>query len=304
MICEETTPSAEERTPAPSPPVRAKLPRLGDRRRVGEVAVAVSPVCLGVVGDPRVVPAAFDAGIIFFFVTADMHWPHYEALRRGLAMLFARGGGVRDAVVVGAVSYVAQPEFCYGPFHEVVQEVPGLDRVDVTIAGGAYPRDLTERLVAYRQHRQGGLPGVRGTGASFHDRVAARDAVVEQLVDLAFVRYNVAHRGAEDDLFPALPAERRALVYCFKSTTGRLDEAARQRLGLTANDWAPRVVDHYRFVLGRPEIDGLLCALGAERHVAELDEALAEGPLDEDDLQYMRDLGDLAAGRARLVGRG
>jgi hypothetical protein len=63
------------------------------------------------------------------------------------------------------------------------------------------------------------------------------------------------------------------------------------------------VVDYYRFVLGRPELDGLLCALGEERHVAELDAALAEGPLDEEDLQYMRDLGDLAAGRARLVGR-
>ena len=299
MAREETTPSAEER----AQPLRAELPRLGDRRPLGEVEGGVSPICLGIVDDPRVVPAAFDAGINFFFVTADMHWPLYDPLRRGLAMLFARGGGVRDAVVVGAVSYVAQPEFCYLPFREVVDEIPGLERVDVTIAGGAYLRDLTERLVEYRRHREGALPGVRGTAASFHDRVAARDAVAQALVDLAFVRYNAAHRGAEDDLFPALPPDRRALVYGFKSTHGRLDEAARLRAGLTADDWEPRVVDYYRFALGRPEMDGLLVSLGAEHHVAELDEALAEGPLDEDDLQYMRDLGALASGRARLVGR-
>ena len=51
----------------------------------------------------------------FFFLSADMHWSLYEPLRRGLAALLARGGGIRDDIVVAGVSYVGQPEFCVAP---------------------------------------------------------------------------------------------------------------------------------------------------------------------------------------------
>src|SRR5262249_12510537 len=113
------------------------LPQLTARLPLG-AGLRVSPFCLGMTDDPNVIPAAFDAGINFFFVTADMHWPIYEATRRGLQMLFARGGGVRDDVVVGAVSYVTQPVFCHAPFAEVIDAIPGLGHLDLTIIGGAY----------------------------------------------------------------------------------------------------------------------------------------------------------------------
>jgi hypothetical protein len=280
----------------------------------------VSPVCLGSVVDPRVVPAAFDAGVNFFFLTADMHWPIYENLRRGLAMLFQRGGGVRDEIVVGAVSYVTQPEFCHAPFREVVTAVPGLGHLDVTIAGGAYGGELPTRLAEYRRHRavasdgssEGtsgrSLPGVAATAASFHDRAAARLALQRGDVDLAFVRYNPVHRGAAADLFPHLPAERApgeraALVYNFTSSQGHLAEEAYARLGLAPNDWRPEVTDYYRYALTRPEVDGLLCALAEPRHVAALDAALDRGPLDAESCTYLEDLADLSTGRAQLAGQ-
>jgi hypothetical protein len=253
------------------------------------------------VGDRRVVPAAFDAGINFFFLTADMHWPLYEEQRRGLAALLDRGGGVRSEIVVGAVSYVTQPEFCYAPFQEAIAAVRGLGHLDVTIAGGAYSSDLPARLAAYRMHREGGLPGVGATAVSFHDRVAAREALCDERVDLGFVRYNPVHRGAVTDVFRHLPAAGSALVYTFKSTMGHLAEDEYARLGLGPDDWRPDPTDYYRYALTRPEVDGILCALDEEAHVAALAEALARGPLDDEDRQYLDDLGDLLAGRARLV---
>src|SRR4051812_39900076 len=72
---------------------RTVLPAPGDRLPLGDCGLKVSPFCLGMVGEPATVPAAFDAGVNFFFVTADMHWPLYEMTRRGLADLLARGGG-------------------------------------------------------------------------------------------------------------------------------------------------------------------------------------------------------------------
>src|SRR6059058_6236261 len=85
-------------------PARTRaLPQPAARIPLGKTSLEVSPFCVGIVGDPKTVPAAFDAGINFFFVTADMHWPLYEPTRRGLADLLARGPGTRDRVVVAGV---------------------------------------------------------------------------------------------------------------------------------------------------------------------------------------------------------
>jgi hypothetical protein len=79
----------------PVPP-RRPLPRLTDRQPLGKSGLRAGPICLGAVPGPETVLAAFDAGINFFFLSVDMHWPLYEGMRRGLEALLARGGGVRD----------------------------------------------------------------------------------------------------------------------------------------------------------------------------------------------------------------
>ena len=68
--------------------------------------------------------AAFDAGINFFFLSVDMHWPLCEGMRRGLEALLARGGGVRDEIVGGVVSYLEQPLFQAFRVHEVIDAAP------------------------------------------------------------------------------------------------------------------------------------------------------------------------------------
>ena len=263
---------------------RAELPGLGDRLALRELAV--SPYCLGMVGDAATVLAAFDAGINFFFVTADLHWPLYEPLRRGLEQLLARGRAIRDEIVVAAASYATQPEFCTLPFQEVIAGVRGLERLDVLIAGGAYGHELAHRLPVYRRHRELAHGGARAIGVSFHDRRAAIDPVVTGEIDLGLVRYNVAHRGACDDLFPHV-RQRAARLYNFTSTAGHVGPERFAALGLAAETWQPDVTDHYRYVLGRPELDGILCSLGAPDHVASLADAIASGPLDEHEQQHL-----------------
>src|SRR5262245_56096055 len=163
---------------------RTALPRFTDRLPLGPGGLRVSPFCLGMVGEPATVPAAFDAGLNFFLVTADMHWPLYEHTRRGLADLLARGRGVRDQVVVAGVCYPTQPEFCTAPFRELVDAVPGLKTLDVLLAGGAYAGEFARRLPVYQGHRREGFLGSRALGATFHDRRAARAAAARRQVDL------------------------------------------------------------------------------------------------------------------------
>jgi aryl-alcohol dehydrogenase-like predicted oxidoreductase len=271
-----------------TPLATRRLPCFTDRLVVGQRGLEVSPFCLGMVRDPAAVSAAFDAGINAFFLSADMHWPLYEPARRGLRDLLARSPGVRDQIVIAAVCYPTQPEFCWAPFEELLEEMPSLKSLDVLLAGGAYAGDFAARLPVYQRHLRSGFLGARAIGASFHDRKAALHAVSERMVDIAFARYNAAHAAAPDDLFAHVPSERRTLLFGFKSTSGYVSPTMMVKLGLPrAAAWLPCVTDHYRFALSRPGLDGLLVSPSTPDQVAALAHAMEEGPLDEEQQQYL-----------------
>ncbi len=277
-------------------PLRDKLPRFTDRLPLGASGLEVSPYCLGCTGSADVVSAAFDLGINFFFVTADMHWPIYENIRSGLSELLVRRPEVRSQIVIGAVSYVTQREFCLAPFGEVLEAVGGLDSLDLLIAGGAYAAELSGREPVYRQHREHSFAGAKAIGASFHERAGAARAVRAEWLDIAFIRYNAAHPGAREDLFPELEPQRSTLVYNFKSTFGAVDSAHANELGLTDDHWIPEPVDHYRFVLSRPELDGVLFAPSTVAELEGVAAAIEEGPLSEEEEEHMLLLGELSRG--------
>ena len=249
----------------------------------------MSPICLGMVDTPEVITAAFDAGINFFFVTADMHWPLYEPVRLGLQRLLKRRN-VRSKVVVCATAYVTQPDFCEAPFEELINSIPGLAHLDVLCAGGAYGGDFGPRLPVYRRHRETRFVGCRAVAASFHERSIARVAVEHELVDLAFVRFNAGHAGAREDLFPHLPAKRRTRLFNFKAVDAWVSPSRLAELGLDADNWHPHPTDHYRFVLSQPELDGALVSLERPRQVRELADALARGPLSDAEQEYLMTL--------------
>jgi len=230
-----------------------------------------------------------------------MHWPLYEPLRRGLAQLFRRRRGIRDDVVVAGVAYATQPEFCWDPFTEVVAAIPGVRRIDVTVAGGAYGYELQRRLPVYREQIRQGHVGARAIGVSFHDRLAARRAVQTSSIDIAFVRYNASHPGARQEVYPHLALRHRTLVYGFTSTDGFVAPRRVRQLGLTGEFWRPAITDCYRFALTPPQVNGVLCSLSTAREVAALCRALEHGPLDAEEERYLIDLASLDQGRALLT---
>jgi len=264
--------------------VRSRLPRPEDRLPLGRTGLDVSPFCLGVVTAPELVLAAFEAGINFFFVSCDLHWPRYQPLREGLSALFATIP--RDRIAVAAVSYVTQPEFCRVPFLELLEEVPALGHIDVLVMGGAYGGELDRRRDIYRESLANALVGARGLGVSFHDRAAARDVIGADAIDVGFVRYNPLHPGARDDLFPELAGERTCLVYNFNSTRGR-QYTGSLPAAVAGDMWIPRVPDYYRFALTRPQVDGVLCAFSQPHEIADLCAALDDGPLSAEEEDYM-----------------
>ena len=132
-------------------------------------------------------------------------------------------------------------------------------------------------------------------GVSFHDRAAALLALNHGMVDVGFVRFNADHVGARHDLFPKLTAAA-PLVFNFKTTSGLVPKSVCARL-VEEDSWIPTVTDHYRYALSHAEVDGILCALTQPAHVKALHDALAEGPLAEEEAAYVE---ELSRRRARL----
>ncbi|HET7504415.1 MAG TPA: hypothetical protein VFK02_25510 [Kofleriaceae bacterium] len=243
--------------------MRDRLPRLTDRISLGD-DLAVSPVCLGRIPDEELpgsvdtACAAFDAGVNFFFISCDLHWRLYALARRALAKLLRRRG-VRDQIVVAAVSYTRG--FEEAAVGDLFDELPQLGRIDVLVGGGYYAADAP-RIGALAD--AAGRAGARAVGVTFHDRAAARAAVARRRIDLAYIRYNPQHPGAREDVFAARRT-RNTRLFAFKTSWGATGD----------------VPERYRFALSRPELDGILVKLRTPKEVDALATAMTRPPMTE-----------------------
>lgn len=106
-------------------------------------------------------------------------------------------------------------------------------------------------------------------------------------VDAFMIRYNAAHPGAEREIFPHFTRRRPATVAFTSTRWGTLLDPRLVPEGLAT----PRASDCYRFALSNDAVD--VCLTGP-RDVGELHEALEavrRGPLDADEVTWMRAVG-------------
>jgi aryl-alcohol dehydrogenase-like predicted oxidoreductase len=132
---------------------------------------------------------------------------------------------------------------------------------------------------------------VRAIGVTTHDRPRAGRLAEDSVVDLLQIRYNAAHPGAEQDVFPHL-ARRRPAIVAYTATSWR--KLMRRPRGWTGDVMSAG--DCYRWVLASPHVD---VVLSGPRTTAELRENLAavdRGPPPEADLAWMRELGRVVHG--------
>ncbi len=127
---------------------------------------------------------------------------------------------------------------------------------------------------------------VRAVGVSIHDRPRAGRLAEDSILDLLMLRYNAAHPGAEQDVFPHLARCRPAIVAYTATSWRRLLRAPR--------GWKGRAMtggECYRWVLASPHVDVVLCG---PRSAVEWKEDLAAveaGPLPDADVAWMREFG-------------
>jgi aryl-alcohol dehydrogenase-like predicted oxidoreductase len=248
-------------------------------RILGRTGLRVGP--LGV-GSSYGVPAAaveraFEQGVNY------MYW---GSLRRGgfaQALRHLAPRRERMVLVVQSFSNVA-PLMAWST--ELALRRLRFDYADILLLG-LWNRPVPERMLdAARELRRRGR--VRHLALSSHDRPQLGKLAAGGDFDVLHFRYNAAHPGAEQDIFPHVGAADRPGMVAFTATSwGHLVDPKKTPPG----ERVPTAADCYRFVLTRPEVD--VCLTGP-KDAAQMDEALralSGGPMSEEELTWMRRVG-------------
>jgi aryl-alcohol dehydrogenase-like predicted oxidoreductase len=146
----------------------------------------------------------------------------------------------------------------------------------------AWTRSTIDALVALRES---GL--VRSIGVSIHDRNRAGRLAADSLLDMLMIRYNAAHPGAEQDIFPYLAKRRPAVVTYTATRWGGLLKRPKGWNGpvMTAGDC-------YRFCLSNPHVDLVLTGPKNRQQLQEnLHSVKERGPLSEEEMHWIREFG-------------
>ena len=222
---------------------------------------------LGLAGNPNMeagcVTAAYDAGINYFF----FYNQSYPILIDELKTLLCNN---RESIVVATGSESRDPKTVHTYLDQIRRQL-GVDVVDVFYAEYISPGDDMEKLLGAggmfdELHRWKTEGHIRYVGATTHNRPMAAELVESGRIDVLMHRYNMAHRGAEEQVLPAA-LDAGVPVVAFTCTRwGSL---------LTGHqDWdgpVPTAADCYQYVLRHPAVH---IALTAPTTPAQLQENL------------------------------
>jgi len=238
---------------------------------------------LGVAGgygvDAASLREAFERGVNYFY--------HGSLRRSGMQQAVREivKNGQRDRLVLALQSYSRWAGLLEHFFVKGLKSLK-LEYADVLLLGlfnGPPSPRLLERVEKLREK---GL--FRQLAISSHRRPEFLEFARDSRYSILHVRYSAAHPGAERDVFPHLPADKRPGVVAYTATAwGKLLAPNRMPKGE-----APlRARDCYRFVLTNPDFN--VCMTGP-RDAMQMREALAaleEGPCREEELERFRRIG-------------
>jgi len=150
--------------------------------------------------------------------------------------------------------------------------------------GSAWSASTIKALVSLRESGM-----VRSIGVSIHNRKRAGKLAEDSPLDMLMIRYNAAHTGAEQDIFPHL-SKRKPAIIAYTATRWR-------GLLKRPKGWNGPVMtaaDCYRFCLSNPHVDLVLTGPKNRQQLKEnLQNLRAKGPLSEEENHWISEFGQV-----------
>ncbi len=182
----------------------------------------------------------------------------------------------------------------------------GTDYLDVFKLGwlgrtSIYSAGIIDTLLKLKRERK-----ILSIGTSIHDRKRAGRLALDSGIDLFMIRYNAKHPGAEQDIFPHLPTRNPAVVGYTALAWGQL---IRPLKGIVMPPWpgggefkgpplSPELC--YRFVLANPNVHVVLTGPQNRGQLRQNLDAVTRGPLAPEELNWVRQYGQLVKSKRRL----
>lgn len=207
------------------------------------------------------VPIAFAAGVNYYF----FYQLSYNNLLEGLKPLLRDR---REEIIVATGSQSRDPSTLRQDL-EKVRHYLDLDVVDVFFAEYLSPSDDLEQVRSLLDElqvwKQKGL--VRYVGVTTHNRPLARELIESERCEVLMLRYNMAHRKAEEQV---LPAAQQAKIPVVAFTCTRWGSLLKGHPDW--HDGVPQAADCYRYALRHPAVS---LALTAPQTLKQLEENLS-----------------------------
>lgn len=150
----------------------------------------------------------------------------------------------------------------------------------------SWKESTMEEMVKLREEGK-----VKAIGISIHNRKRAGMLAKDSPLDLFMIRYNAAHPGAEQDIFPHVQPNRHTIT---AYTATRWRKLLKRPKGWEGD--VPTAGHCYRFCLSNPHVNVVLTGPKTAEQLKENVKALDLGPLDEKEMAWMREFGKVVHG--------
>jgi aryl-alcohol dehydrogenase-like predicted oxidoreductase len=260
---------------------------------LGQTGLRASRLGIGssFTGDERFIDEAVEQGVNYLY---------WGSIRRPAFGRAIRNAARRDRsrVVVTVQSYTRVAALL-APSIEIALRRTGLGYFDFLLLGMWNRPPFPALVEAAQRLKERGV--VRHLMMSTHNRPSLQGHFREfergdSPFDAFMLRYNAVHRGAEQDVFPHLPAARKPAILAYTATRwGHLCDPAKMPTG----ESPPPPRDCYRFALSNPNVDMVLCGPKNREQMQEALRALDAGPLAPDEMERLQRIGDHIYGRYR-----
>lgn len=257
-----------------------------EKRILGKTGLEVTRLGIGAgYGlSPKNIVYAFEKGINFFFWAPLLlgYIPVSLNLKKFLP-------SYRNKIVFATASYFwGLPKSFERILHRHLKW-SGTDHIDIFFLGMMRKIPDERKLEELLRLKEKGL--FRFLGVSTHKRKLGAEIMQKWPLDVLMIRYNMAHRGTEEEIFPFLPEKNRPGVIGFNATKHK--RLLKRPIGWGKDKPVPTAGDCYRFVLSNPSVDMVLTGPRSQAHIDEAILAVEKGPLSPEELNWMREFGDL-----------